>query len=413
MTDRGNLKLADGKELVSVLGTDDRFDERIGDEVFKTVSSEELTDVDWTYRIALETQMLMIEGRKLLPGANAGWVDAPLDAACTARSSSCCSASGRPNTTTARTITASGGTPTSSTPSCRRCCSSCTAIANHAELDELAVTMWDLLQDEYDLSDVPETKLDFYGHLVDVALRRAFDRLGELGLVEIIDEARTFGPHDGVERSGGTVRLTPLGLWAIQRMASRLTDAPIVGALRDLSAVELLRAAGDLADEVARGEIDAWTDHHGESAADELCSALPDADETGRGLGFRALLRIGPPAAATVETLRAHTDLADFVTVFRVDTLAASPDDMDRAGDPEGWVRLLHTVIELWGPDAAAAAWAVPAAGDPGVDVMLSMAWRVPGQRTGEVLAAVGGHHPDKRIAKAARKALFKYRSAT
>jgi hypothetical protein len=44
---------------------------------------------------------------------------------------------------------------------------------------------------------------------------------------------------------------------------------------------------------------------------------------------------------------------------------------------------------------------------------MLNTAWRVPGQPTGEVLAAVGGHHPDKRIAKAARKALFKYRSAS
>ena len=412
VTDRGNLKLADGKELVSVLGTDDRFDERIGDEVFKTVSSEELTDVDWTYRIALETQMLMIEGRKLLPGANAGWVDAPLDAAYGALLVML----QRVGPTQHHYRKDHYGFGWYADELDAQLPPLLLELYRHREpreLDELAVTMWDLLQDEYDLSDVPETKLDFYGHLVDVALRRAFDRLGELGLVEIIDEARTFGPHDGVERSGGTVRLTPLGLWAIQRMASRLTDAPIVGALRDLSAVELLRAAGDLADEVAHGEIDAWTDHHGESAADELCSALPDADETGRGLGFRALLRIGPPAAATVETLRAHTDLADFVTVFRVDTLAASPDDMDRAGDPEGWVRLLHTVIELWGPDAAAAAWAVPAAGDPGVDAMLSMAWRVPGQRTGEVLAAVGGHHPDKRIAKAARKALFKYRSAT
>jgi hypothetical protein len=119
------------------------------------------------------------------------------------------------------------------------------------------------------------------------------------------------------------------------------------------------------------------------------------------------------PAAEAVEKLSEHPALADFVTVFRVDTLAASPDEMSRAGDPEGWVRLLHTVLELWGPDAAAAAWAVPAAGDPGIDAMLNTAWRVPGLATGEVLAAVGGHHPDKAIAKAARKALFKYRSAS
>ncbi len=209
------------------------------------------------------------------------------------------------------------------------------------------------------------------------------------------------------------MRLAPLGLWALQRMASKLTDAPVVGALRDLSAAELLRAAGDLADDVARGEIDAWVDHHGDQAADEICAALHNADETGRGLGLRALLRIGTPASAAVERLSEHPELADFVTVFRVDTLTASSDEMNRAGDPEGWVRLLHTVIELWGPDAAAAAWAVPAAGDPGIDAMLNTVWRVPGFATGEVLAAVGSHHPDKRIAKAARKALFKYRSAS
>lgn len=411
VTDRGNLKLADGKELVSALGTHDRFDEQIGDKVFKTVSSEELTDVDWTYRIALETRMLVVEGHKLVPGPNADWVETPLDSAYGAL----LVLLQRVGPTQHRYRKDHYGFGWYADELDSQLSPLLLELYRHRdprEFEELADTMWGLLADEYDLSDVPADKLDHHRHLVDVALRDAFDRLGELGIVEIADEVRTAGKYGGVERSSGTVRLTPLGLWALQRMASRITDAPIVGALRDLSAAELLRSAGDLADDVARGEIDAWVDHHGERAADELCAALPDADETGRGLGFRALLRIGSPAAAAVETLRAHVEIADFVTVFRVDTLAASPDEMDRAGDPEGWIRLLHTVVELWGPDAAAAAWAVPAAGDPGIDTMLNSAWRVPGQPTGEVLAAVGGHHPDKPIAKAARKALFKYRSA-
>jgi hypothetical protein len=196
-------------------------------------------------------------------------------------------------------------------------------------------------------------------------------------------------------------------------MASRISDAPIVGALRDLPAAELLGAACDLPDDIARGELDAWVEHSGERAAHELCDALPTVDETGRGLAFRALLRIGAPATEAVESLRAHVDLADFVTVFRVDTLAAAPHEMDRAGDPAGWVRLLHTVIELWGPDAAVSAWAVPASGEPGIETMLETAWRVPGEQTEVVLAAIGGRHPDKRSAKAARKALFKHRSAS
>ena len=357
-------------------------------------------------------RMLEVEGRKLLPGPNADWVDAPLDLA----HGALLVLLQRIGPTQHRYRKDHYGFGWYSEELDSQLAPLLLELYRHREpreVGELADAMWDVLQDEYDLSDVPADKLDYHRHLVEVGLRHAMDRLAELGIVENTDEVRTAGKYGGVERSGGTVRLGPLGLWALQRMASRITDAPIVGKLRDLSATELLRAAGDLADDVARGELDAWLDHHGERAAAELCAALPQADESGRGLGFRALLRIGTPASAAVETLSAHRDLADFVTVFRVDILAASPNEMDRAGDPEGWVRLLHTVIELWGPDAAAAAWAVPAAGDPGIDVMLDTAWRVLGHATGEVLGAVGGHHPDKRIAKAARKALFKYRSAS
>lgn len=412
VTDRGNLKLADGKELVAVLDTDDRFDEQIGDKLFKTKSSEELNDVDWTFRIALETLMLETEGTKLLPGANAEWVDTPLDAVYGAFLVML----KRIGPTQHRYRKDHYGWGWYAEELDAQLSPLLLELYRHRdprEVDELAETMWNVLQDEYDLSDVPADKLAHHRSLVENALRHALDRLEELGIVEILDEVRTAGKYGGVERSGGMVQLAPLGLWALQRMASRLTDAPIVGALRELSAAELLRAAGDLADDVARGEIDAWIDHHGDRAADELCAALPEADETGRGLAFRALLRIGTPAANAVESLGALADLVDFVTVFRVDTLAASPEEMDRSGDPDGWVRLLNTVIELWGPDSAAAAWAVPAAGEAGIDEMLNTAWRVPGPATGDVLAAVGGHHPDKRIAKAARKALFKYRSAS
>lgn len=411
VTDRGNLKLADGKELVEVLGTDDRVDEQIGDRVIKTRSSEDLRDVDWTYRIALATLMLEKKGTKLLPGSNAEWIDSPLDVAYGAFLV-ILQRVGPTQHRYRKDHYGFGWYAQDVDSQLSPLLLELYRDRDPRDVDELAETMWHVLEEEYDLSDVPPHKLDHHRDLVTSSIRLALDRLEELGIVEIADEVRTPRKYIGFERTGGTVQLAPLGLWAMQRMASTLTDAPIVGALRAVPAAELLRAAADLADDLARAEIDAWIDHHGDDAAEELCAALPGADETGRGLGFRALLRIGAPAAASVEALAAHPDLAEFVTVFRVDTIVASPDEMDRAGDPEGWCRLLQTVIELWGPDSAASAWAVPAAGDPGIDAMLNSAWRVPGFATGEVLAAVGGH-PDKRIAKAARKALFKYRSAS
>ncbi len=76
---------------------------------------------------------------------------------------------------------------------------------------------------------------------------------------------------------------------------------------------------------------------------------------------------------------------------------------------PERWVRLLNAVLELRGPHAA---WARPAAGPIDVPAMLEQAWRIRLPQTSAVLDTLGSAHPDKAVAKAARKAAFKFRSA-
>lgn len=43
---------------------------------------------------------------------------------------------------------------------------------------------------------------------------------------------------------------------------------------------------------------------------------------------------------------------------------------------------------------------------------MLDRAWRAGGDDTEPAIEAIGSGHPDKKVAKAARKALFKLRSA-
>ena len=58
--------------------------------------------------------------------------------------------------------------------------------------------MWEILEEAYDLSDMSADKLERHRHLVDVALRHAFDRLGELGIVDIADELRVAGTYGGV-----------------------------------------------------------------------------------------------------------------------------------------------------------------------------------------------------------------------
>jgi hypothetical protein len=134
------------------------------------------------------------------------------------------------------------------------------------------------------------------------------------------------------------------------------------------------------------------------------------ADDTGRGLAFRALLRIGADAADAVARLADDEQLHHYYTLWRVDTLIAGPDET-AASNPEDFIRLLHAVLDIWGANALTA-WVAPAAGPAGVTAMLDECWRVRRTETGPVLAAIGSHHGDKAISKAARRSLFRHNSS-
>jgi hypothetical protein len=186
--------------------------------------------------------------------------------------------------------------------------------------------------------------------------------------------------------------------------------APVVGALADLDAEELLRRVVDLAEDLARLEVWHWVERRGEGGAEALVTALPSASETARGVAFSVLLDLGPAAVQAVEPLRKHPELAPFRTVLRVDALAAREGEMV-AADAEQWVRLLGTVLELRGPDAVVV-WAGTAEGETGLLPVLDAAWRVRLPQTGSVLHALASPATDKTVAKAARKAAYKLRSA-
>lgn len=412
LTDRGNLKLADGKALVELLGTGDRVDEQIGDRVFRTRSSGELTGVDLTFRVAVESGVLAVEGRKVVPGPNAHRLaDEPHEALYGAW-----------------LALVHGVGPTrhhfrrhryhfdwyaevldESLPTMQL---DLYREGAPVDIEELADEAWDRIEEQFDLDRVSEARRDQERESVGYSLRKALDRLEELGIVSLAGVVEVTTPYGFTRAAGGTAALTPLGRWAVHRLVSRFAEAPVVGDLRDVPAGELLERTADRPEAEATAEIDAWVDHQGERAADLLVGALPDVGETARGLGFRALLRMGPAAAGAVARLDEDPSLSPYATVWRVDALLADADEMDSGGDPERFVRLLHAVLDLWGPDALTA-WLTPAAGATGEGGMLDAAWRVRRPETEAVLAAIGGHHPDKAVAKAARKALFKHRSST
>ena len=413
VTDRGNLKLADGKALVTLLGTPDRVDEVQGGRVYKTRSAEDLTHVDFVYRVAVEVGLLSVERGKLRPSLNVGWVHEPLELLYGAF----LVLLNRVGPTQHHYRGHRYGFDWFAEVLDEQIPSIVLELYRHREpypVGELVDNAWSAIQDSFEIDSMNDARRASERGSVDSSVRRILDRLADAGLLSLTDESYTPSPYGFSDnRSDGMVMLTPLGLWAAQRMLSKITTAPAIGALRDCDAAELLQRAADMADDVGAAEIDTWVSARGDTAANELCDGLRSSGETGRGLAFHALLRVGPGAADAVAALADDPRFAEFVTVFRVDTLIATPDEMSRAGEPQRWVRLLHTVIELWGPQAAIAAWAAPAAGAQGVVPMLEVVWRVKDAETESVLAAIGAHHADKHVAKAARKALFKFRSSS
>ncbi len=412
LTDTNNLKLADGEALVELLATGDRFEEEIGGKVYRTRSSAHLSGLDLTLALARAAGYLVVERGWLVAGPladepatdplatvyriwltllhdvgptqhhyrqehyNFGWYGEVLDS---------------------WLLPLLVGLYRKGAPE---------------SIDDIAEDAWVGLEERFDLDDVEQHILEVHRDSVEWSLRRALRRFEELGIVAVAGVEREASTVHGLDDEfGGTVELTDLGRYAVNRYASERTDAPVVGRLRDEPAAAMLRAAADLGDEAAVDEIFEWVSHQGPASADLLVDALADLDETARGLGLRALIGIGEPAASAVDRLAGHPTLSPLATLWRYHVRGSFPAETDSRGDAERFVRLIAAAVEMQGAEAAVA-WAEPAAGAAGIAAMLDAAWRVDLPATALVLAAIGEHHPDKAVAKAARKALFKHRTS-
>ncbi|MCX4822247.1 hypothetical protein OG883_20625 [Streptomyces sp. NBC_01142] len=214
----------------------------------------------------------------------------------------------------------------------------------------------------------------------------------------------------------GLVKLTPLGLYGIRaRMLEAGIDAPAVGDLADKGADTLLDGLANYPELSARAETEQWLARR--SPADAARDLLAAARGTDKGAPLRrlhcqqALTLVGPQAEPAVRAVLDDAELGGLARVWlaergasdvpappesmifwlAIDTIAAQ---LDVEGEPE---ELQGLVEGLVGQHSG----------------FFEAAWRVEHPATAEVLEAMGRLHPDKRMAKDARKAAFKARSRT
>ncbi|MGW3267306.1 hypothetical protein [Streptomyces sp. NPDC001056] len=251
-----------------------------------------------------------------------------------------------------------------------------------------------------------------------------FRTLEPIGLVEYrpVDEALM---ADGDEEFAapveetdvtryGMVRLTPLGAYGLRaRLVEAGFEAPVVGELADKGADALLDGTAAFGPSAALAETELWLARHEPlAAARELLSAARGADAGGPLRRLRcqqALSLVGGEAEPALREVLDDPELGglarvwlsergatgvpapsqDLVFWLTVDTVAAQ---LAAEGNSEELRALVEGLAEQHSGFFAAA-------------------WRVDHPATADVLEAMGRLHPDKKVAKEARKAAFKARS--
>ncbi|MBO1417308.1 hypothetical protein [Streptomyces sp. FH025] len=279
-----------------------------------------------------------------------------------------------------------------------------------------------------------EPSEELLGDITDVmvALDPMLGDLAELGLLdyrpidpELFDEEEGEepavvgeAPLDEEESARfGLVRLTPLGQYGIRQwLLEDGYDAPLVGELAQGDAAELLRGVCESTNVLPEEELRVWVSgREPEAAARELLAAARGSDAYGplrRMLCVSALNLLGAGAEPAAREVLDDPELGGAVRAWLnalgvadvpvpdramalwtvVDTFAAQL--LDSGGDAE----LLRELITDLPVNGDAASW-------------FGELWRVDHPYTADVLEAIGELHPDRALAKEARKAAFKARS--
>jgi hypothetical protein len=210
--------------------------------------------------------------------------------------------------------------------------------------------------------------------------------------------------HGAVEVDGDVVRLTPLGLLAMrEELVEGGIDIPLLPPIDEMTAVDLLAAVGGLTEEELDELTSAWVAASDEPAA-ELLAAAAEAHPQARVHATAVLADLpGTPWESVLddEALRPYAlvamnrDLDPAAAAWLVVDLLSATADQLGTYDP-------LAVEELFG--------SVVVAGQE--EDVFAAAWRLSHPETFEILTLIGANHPDKTVAKAARTAAHKARSA-
>ncbi|GGM89299.1 hypothetical protein [Streptomyces fuscichromogenes] len=276
-------------------------------------------------------------------------------------------------------------------------------------------------------SDMGEPTNDVLEQVSDAMMRLddQFRLLEPVGLVEYqpVDEALmadaeeepAAGPVEEADVSRyGMVRLTPLGAYGLRaRLLEAGFEAPAVGELADKGADALLDGTAGFPQGAAQAETEQWLARRESlGAARELLAAARGAD-TGAPLRRlrcqQALSLLGAEAEPALREVLDDPELGGLARVWLVERGAA--DVPAPSQDMIFWLTIDTVAAQLAAEGNSEELQALVEGLAQQHGGFFAEAWRVGHPDTADVLEAMGRLHPDKKVAKEARKAAFKARS--
>ncbi|MFD5700781.1 hypothetical protein [Streptomyces lasiicapitis] len=212
----------------------------------------------------------------------------------------------------------------------------------------------------------------------------------------------------------GMVRLTPLGLYGIRaRMLEAGLDAPAVGDLADKGADTLLDGTAAFPQGAAQAEIVQWLARREPlGAARELLAAARGGDEGAPLRRLRcqqALSLVGGSAEPALRDVLDDPELGGLARVWLAEHGAA--DVPAPSQEMVFWLTIDTIAAQLAAEGNSEELQGLVEGLAAQHSGFFAAAWRVDHPATADVLEAMGRLHPDKRVAKEARKAAFKARS--
>jgi uncharacterized protein (DUF697 family) len=224
--------------------------------------------------------------------------------------------------------------------------------------------------------------------------------------------------HGAASIDGDIARLTPLGLWRMREDLAGVTVVPLLPDPADMTAADLVGFAAEASVSELDRESRSWlATRPGAAAARELLEVAAAGDCAERMGAYEVASHIGDPAEPVWRehlgdpVLRPYAKLALNSIAGR--DPAANPLPGLEIG-PEDAACLLGDMVATLPEDAggdelaAMLSQAVPTGQE---EQIIELMGRSGHPAAEPALTALGRHHPDKKIAKAARKAAFKARS--